>query len=145
MKNKSTLIMIEQIVMLLVFVLAATVCIRMFVRSEQLSRKYEATDQAVRVAQNAAELLKKGGIPAFANKENVLQKGENTWAVLYDKNWEVTKRESAEFILTIDSLAEAEKFLFRAEITVLTEDGEVLFRLPVAGQKTAEVTEYEEN
>lgn len=134
MKNKSTLVMIEQIVMLLVFVLAATVCIRMFVGSEQLSRKYEATDQAVRVAQNAAELLKKGGIPAFASKEKVLQTGENTWVMFYDKNWEETNQESAEFSLAAEFLRSESDFLFRAEIVISTVDGTELFRLPVAWQ-----------
>lgn len=140
MKNKSTLVLIEHIVMLLVFVLAATVCVRMFVLSEKLSRKYEATDRAVLTAQNTAELLKYGGIQVLSEKEGILRTGENTWSVFYDKNWEATNRESAAFTLTIESLAETEKFLFRGEITVLTEEGEELFRLPVAGQKETEVT-----
>lgn len=145
MKNKSTLVMIEHIVMLLVFVLAAAVCVRMFVLSEQLSRKYEATDRAVLAAQNTAELLKKGGIAAFANEEKVLQTGENTWAMFYDKNWEVADRESAEFSLTAEFLRSESDVLFRAEIVISTVDGTELFRLPVAGQTEAEVTGYETN
>ncbi len=145
MRNKSTLVMIEHIVMLLVFVLAATVCVRMFVLSEKLSRKYEATDRAVLVAQNAAEVLKKGGIPAFAKEEGVMQTGENTREVFYDKNWKVTDRESAEYTLAVESLPEESGFLFRAEITVLTDEGEVLFRLPMAGQTETEVAADETN
>ena len=129
MKNKSTLVMIEHIVMLLVFVLAATVCVRMFVLSEKLSRKYEAT----------AELLKKGGVPALSETEGAVQTGEGVWAMFYDKNWETAEQETAEFTLIVKSLPESSAFLLRAEITVLTEAGEELFRLPVAGQKETEV------
>lgn len=140
MRNKSTLVMIEHIVMFLVFVLAATVCVRMFVLSEKLSRKYEATDLAVLTAQNTAELLKKNGIEVFAEEEGVLRTGENTWVMFYDENWEMTDKESAEFTLTAQSLPEESDFLFRAEIIVLTDGGEELFRLPVAGQRETEVT-----
>ena len=139
MKNKSTLLMIEHIVMLLVFVLAATVCVRMFVLSEKLSRKYEATDMAALIAQNTAELLKKGGIPALSETESAVQTGEGVWAMFYDKNWETAEQETAEFTLIVKSLPESSAFLLRAEITVLTEAGEELFRLPVAGQKETEV------
>ena len=139
MKNKSTLLMIEHIVMLLVFVLAATVCVRMFVLSEKLSRKYEATDMAALIAQNTAELLKKGGRPALSETESAVQTGEGVWAMFYDKNWETAEQETAEFTLIVKSLPESSAFLLRAEITVLTEAGEELFRLPVAGQKETEV------
>ena len=144
MKNKSIVVMIEHIVMLLVFTLAATICIRMFVRSERLSRKYEATDHAVIVAQNAAEVLKNGGLQTFAKEENVLQTGENTQMVCYDKNWKVTDRETAEFLLTVELLPEENEFLFRGEVVISEVKGAELFRLPVAGQKAAEVTGYEE-
>jgi type II secretory pathway pseudopilin PulG len=51
----------EQLVMLLVFALAAALCVQVFVLSDQTSRQNEARDQAVVVAQNAAELLKDTG------------------------------------------------------------------------------------
>ena len=134
MKNKSTLVMIEQIVMLLVFVLAATVCIRMFVGSEQLSRKYEATDRAVRVAQNAAELLKKDGPAKFTEKMKAVQSDGNTGEIYYDKDWKVTEAGSAAFVAEVTYTEEESDFLFRAEIVISTVDGTELFRLPVAWQ-----------
>jgi type II secretory pathway pseudopilin PulG len=48
----------EQLVMLLVFALAAALCVQIFVLSDRTSRQNEARDQAVVAAQNAAELLK---------------------------------------------------------------------------------------
>ncbi|MBE5930128.1 MAG: hypothetical protein E7268_03590 [Lachnospiraceae bacterium] len=143
MKNKSTLVMIEYIVMLLVFVLSTTVCIRMFVLSEQLSRKYEATDRAVLVAQNIAEGMKTHGIEDFFSEEKTVQTAENTGCVFYDKNWKVTEEATAEFVAEVNWKETG--LLFRAEIIVSKAKGTELFRLPVAGQKETEVAMNETN
>ena len=144
MRNKSILVLIEHVVMLLVFALAAAVCLRMFALSDKLSRKYEATDRAVLAAQNAAELIKNDGIEGFAEQMGAKAEGENTWVVFYDENWENSPEASGEFTLTV-TLAERSEYLFRAEIVVLADTGEELFRLPVAKQIQAEVTAYEED
>lgn len=142
MRNKSTLVMIEHIVMLLVFALAATVCVRMFVLSENLSKKYEATDRAVLTAQNVAEVMKKYGAAGLSERTGVMRTGENTWVVFYDEDWEVTDEERMNFVLKVE-VSEESGFLWRADVVVSTDAGEELFRLPVAGQIVAEVTAYE--
>ena len=58
MRSKTPLAMMEQLLMLLVFALAALVCLQVFVFSGQTSRRNEARDRAVLEAQNAAEELK---------------------------------------------------------------------------------------
>ena len=138
MKSKSTLVMIEHIVMLLVFVLATTVCVRMFVTSDRLSRKYEATDRAVLVAQNTAECIKENGATVFFAKEAEEPTGAYTRTLFYDKDWTATEEADAEFIETVTCVAE-DRFLFRAEIVISTAEGTELFRLPVAVRKEAEV------
>lgn len=143
MKNKSTLVMIEYIVMLLVFVLSTTVCIRMFVLAEQLSRKYEATDRAVLVAQNIAEGIKKYGAEDFFSEEKAVQTAEHAGRVFYDKDWNVTEEATAEFVSEVNW--EETGLMFRAEIVVLKTEGTELFRLPVAGQKETEVAMNETN
>lgn len=145
MKNKSMLVMIEHIVMLLVFALAATVCVRMFVLSDNLSRKYEATDRAVQVTQNAAEMMKKNGPAWFTEQSGVLHTEEDTWAVFFDEKWNATGAETMVYALVAKVSENTDKSLWRAELIAMTAAGEELFRLPVAGQKTAEVTAYEEN
>ncbi len=142
MKNKSTLVMTEYVVMLLVFALATTVCVRMFVLSEKLSRTYEATDRAVLVAQNAAELLKKGGLSEPVTETGTVESEDTIRMICYDRDWNVTEEALAEYVTEV-RYEEKSEYLFRAEIVVLTADGEELFRLPVAGQKSAEVTGYE--
>lgn len=136
MRNKAKLVMIEQIVMILVFALAATICVRMFVLSEKLSKKYENTDRAVLTAQNAAELLKSEGITGYINKTNVIQTAQDEWVTFFDSEWRVTNEEDKrKFSLKVKYTADEDACLWRAEITVCTAEDVELFRIPVAGQK----------
>lgn len=61
MKSKAPLALMEQLVMILVFALAAALCLQVFVFSDRVSAKNEQTDRAVLACQNAAELLKAAG------------------------------------------------------------------------------------
>lgn len=61
MRNRASLVLMEQLVMVLVFALAAALCLQVFVRAEEISLETERRDEAVRIAQNAAQLLKAGG------------------------------------------------------------------------------------
>lgn len=144
MRNKSILVLIEHVVMLLVFAVAAAVCLRMFALSGKLSRTYEVTDRAVLAAQNAAETLKKNGLVWLAEQSGVLHTKENTWAILYDENWEMTEVETMVYAIVVKVSEDTDAFLWRAELIVIKESGEELFRLPVAGQIEAEVTADEE-
>lgn len=61
MKNKTSLLLMEQLVMILVFALAAALCLQAFAQAKTISRETERLDRAVTLAQNAAELLKATG------------------------------------------------------------------------------------
>ncbi len=61
MRSKAPLALMEQLVMVLVFALAAALCVQVFVLSSRTSRWNESRDRAVVEAQNAAELLKGDG------------------------------------------------------------------------------------
>ena len=54
MKSRAPLVMMEQLVMVLVFALAAAVCVRIFALSDRLSLENETRDRAVAAVQNAA-------------------------------------------------------------------------------------------
>ena len=58
MKNKASLLLMEQLVMVLVFSLAAALCLSVFVKADQISRETVHRDEAVLLAQNAAQVLK---------------------------------------------------------------------------------------
>ena len=144
MRNKSTLVLIEHMIMLLVFALAAAVCLRLFALAGKMSRTNEATDRAVLVAQNAAEQIKRDGIRRFAEQTGAKAERGTAWSLFYDENWELVPEESGKFILNIVEAEETE-YLFRAEIVVSTDAEEELFRLPVATQTGTEVTANEED
>ena len=58
MKNKASLLLMEQLIMILVFALAAALCLQVFAKAGEISQETLHRDQAVLLAQNAAELLK---------------------------------------------------------------------------------------
>ncbi|MBR4290203.1 MAG: hypothetical protein IKT52_06155 [Oscillospiraceae bacterium] len=63
MKSKAPLFLMEQLVMLLVFALAAALCLSVFARVNAISLQIVRRDEAVLLAQNAAELLQATGDP----------------------------------------------------------------------------------
>lgn len=58
MKQKSTLLLMEQLTMLLVFGLAAALCLQLFAKADDIRQETERLDTAVVLAQNAANTLK---------------------------------------------------------------------------------------
>lgn len=60
MKNKASLLLMEQLVMILVFALCAALCLQGFVAADRISRETALRDEAVVLAQNTAEALKVG-------------------------------------------------------------------------------------
>ena len=60
-KSKAPLVMLEQMVMLLVFALAAALCLQAFVKSDAASRESEARDRAANLCQSMAEIMRTNG------------------------------------------------------------------------------------
>ena len=68
MKSKASLLLMEQLVLLLVFAAAAALCLRIFVHADMISKQTARRDEAVIMAQNAAEMLKSTGDPQLARQ-----------------------------------------------------------------------------
>lgn len=72
MKNKTSLLLMEQLVMILVFALCAALCLQCFVAADGISRETGLRDEALILAQNTAESLKAGApIPAAPDGLNL--------------------------------------------------------------------------
>ena len=123
MKNKTPLVIMEQTVMILVFAFAAAICMQVFVYSDKLSRLNQQRDNAIIMAQNTAEMLKSSG-------------GEAEYTIYYDLNWQpVSEQENAAYRLeTIYTESDNSK-LWAADIKVYGSGNDLLFELPVAGQR----------
>ena len=76
-KSKSTLALMEQAVMILVFAVAATLCVQAFVRADAYSKELERRDRAVNLCQTVAETVKakKGDMEATAAQSEATVSG----------------------------------------------------------------------
>ncbi len=95
MRSKAPLILMEQMVMLLVFALAAALCLQAFVKSDSLSSRSEARDKAAVLCQTAAETVRRYGggarnALARAAEDLGAEYSEEfvTLSLNYDENWE---------------------------------------------------------
>ena len=83
MKNRAFLVLMEQLVMVLVFSVAAAVCMGLFIRAGQTAEETDRLGDAVLLAQNAAEILKasggEGAVPAEQNgyRVEILRTADN--------------------------------------------------------------------
>lgn len=102
MKNKGTLVLIEQAVMLLVFALAAVLCLRAFLWADETSGAIAARDQALIQARNAAEVLKycAGDGEMAAELYGGAWDGQ-VWTVHFDERWDQTAKTDAYLLVGI--------------------------------------------
>ena len=141
MRSKAPLVLMEQLVMVLVFALAAALCVQVFVLSDQTSRSHEARDRAVVAAQNAAENLKGcGGDYAAAAERWGGDWNGSMWGFSYDEAWPVCQDQSQAAYHALVTPAESGRDLLgQAQVTVYTAEGDVLFSIPVAWQEVMDV------
>jgi|GEM_PF-667159 len=141
MRGKATLALMEQLVMVLVFALAAALCVQAFAASNRMSETAAARDRAVQLAQSAAEIMKsRGGDMAQAQSAAMDRLGgqlsQGVWYILYDRDWnEVSDDGSEEAVYRLEALPDSGAGQSKAEIRVSVEDGETLSSLPVAWQE----------
>lgn len=129
MKSKAPLALMELLIMLLVFALAAGLCLQAFSTAKQTSVENAERDCAVFHAQNAAELLKyhSGDFTSTAQ----LLGGTVSNGVL------TLHIDEHSMLLTITSNKSDTPLLGQATVTVASAEEEVLFSLPVAWQEAA--------
>ena len=135
MKNKAPLTMMEQVIMLLVFALAAALCLQAFTAASQTSKHYAARDRAATQAQSAAEALKATGgdyDAAASLLDGFLMDG--TLLVYYDENWQLTDAPEIAYVVTVPPADSSQAYLSQTTVTVSDADLEPLFSLPVSWQ-----------
>lgn len=152
MKSKAPLLLMEQMVMLVVFALAAALCVQAFVRSDAASARNEARDAAVVLCQNAAEVVRhSGGNFNEAAEALGLEFGQgSTMFRYYDENWEplpfsegpipgggegYDPAQEGAYCLTIQAVLDVPPGLGKASVSVSEAEGEALFEIEVAWQQ----------
>lgn len=76
-RSKSPLALMEQVIMVLIFALAAAICVQAFVTARSLSIQSKTKDKAMEICQNVAEEYK-AGQPDSAPED-----------VCYNEEWQV--------------------------------------------------------
>lgn len=126
MRNKASLVLLEQLVMILVFSLAAAMCLRIFAWSDRTSREMELQDKAAVLCQNAAETLKAEGSLEGAGEILGAEVRGNCWSAACDEALQLELEEKKSPVPGLGS----------AEIRAIhVKTGEILFSLTVGWQE----------
>ena len=151
MRSKSPLALMEQVIMVLVFALAAALCLRVFVFSELASTRNEAVDRAVVECQNAAEFLKSTGLPTGEAQAELADWMGGTLSqgllqVCYDEAWNVLPESGDDcvYVLEVQGLPIEVEGLSKVHINAAAVkdisvggNGEPLFAIDVAWQEVS--------
>lgn len=127
MKSRAPLALMEQMVMLLVFAMAAALCLQAFVKSDQISMKSQARSNAALAAQNTAEVIRhSGGSLEHAFMEaadrqggKYLKSGDGTdgkLIIFYDEEWKPV--EEGIYLLTVQKIPAEEEGLQKVLVQV---------------------------
>ena len=127
MKSKTPLSLMAQLVMVLVFALAAALCVSCFVTADRLSRRNAVRDEAVVAAQNVAETIK--GCQGDYEQAATLLNGTLEHGIL-----ELCADEDFRIVVTPEN--SGDPLLGRARVEVCAaQDGETLVALTVLWQE----------
>lgn len=152
MRSKAPLVLMEQMVMLLVFALAAALCLQAFVSSDQMSKRSEARDRAVVLCQNVAEAIHGSGGDVGEALRTVtgqsLTTNDGEFLVQFDENWDLIDVNQSfsygkqYYFMWVNELDSAVSGLRRAEVyveSIAPSDGEAtrIFQIEVAWQEVS--------
>ena len=124
MRSKAPLAMLEQLVMLLVFALAAALCLQAFVLSDQNSKQNSRRDAAVVEVQRVAETVKH----CAGDPEQIAQLLEGSW------DGETLTVPCAGGTVTVTPDESGHALLGMAQVRMTDDRGEELFSVPVSWQ-----------
>ncbi len=143
MKSKTPLALMEQSIMVLVFALAAALCLRVFVWCDNTSKRDEARDYASLRAQSAAEQIKHAGKSGGSAEEVLAAAAQNlgtsssggTFELQYGKDWSVSDGKDAAYVLRAAAVDTGIAGLNKAHITVTAAGkSDVIFEIDIAWQ-----------
>ena len=117
MKNRTSLLLMEQLVMVLVFAIAAAVCLRLFGAAWQINRQTELRSEAAVLAQNGAEAVK--GCQGDLENAGMILDGET--------NGDVLTVSDGDLVMQIIRLPDSLPGLGQAQIRVMQEQEELFF------------------
>jgi len=140
-RSKSTLFLIEQLIVVAVFAICAAACVRILTASYFMATEANDMSNAVRVAESGAESYKavSGDMAKTAEileGNSVIIDGEAGVIVYYDNDWRVCGEADAYYVLRLVSLSDTSgpQSLLSGELSVGKLSGEEIIAFPVAAR-----------
>jgi len=143
-RSKSTLFLIEQLIVIAVFAICAVACISILTAAYFNASDSKATSQAIIRAEATAEAFKAvgGDGPAVldimgSTQNRGMKSGYPAFIIYYDHAWQVSNEENAEFALFLAFYPETDQNsgIVRADLTVEKITGEELVAFPLAARR----------
>lgn len=141
-KSGSNLFLMEMLVVVLFFILCASTCILVFVKSNNMSSLAKDTNQSVIVSESIAEFFKAGRMDLCSEEMKARIGEDGSYEILLDRDWNyITDEEVCAYKADISVVKEAgmENALIR--ITRI-RDAMVLYELDVSSYRGAGTAVY---
>ena len=140
MKNRASLSLMEQLIMILVFALSATLCLQGFAAADRISQKTGQVDHAIHHVQNTAELLKAHSGNIDSQLPSCALTTTDGWVVYYNENWEPEEKKISLNLQIDESICTMYEYfdIFLERMMMCRGAAEMLgckFRLTVNGGK----------
>jgi len=138
-RSKSTLFLIEQLIVIAVFAICAAACISILSNAYFLARDTRDVSNALLVAESLAESFKavSGDLEAAAEISGGNLKtvdGTDTITMFFSDNWLQTDEDTAQYILQLksDNQPPSHPSLLTGAVTVSRTTGDQLLTFPIA-------------
>jgi len=138
-RSKSTLFLIEQLIVIAVFAVCATACIKIVTSAYFYAVESRDVSNAILVAESGADSFKAvsgdfGSAAALLGGIAINRDGATVLLVYYDENWQVSGEETAEYVLSLTDKQSGgpPSRLLRADLSVGIIGGDELVSIPVA-------------
>lgn len=140
--RRSSLFLMELIIAILFFSLAATVCVRFFVKSYTLEQESQKLNHAVNAATSVAEIFRNQEQPfsLLAEEYPYGEQAENAYYIYYDINWSLCTSSNAVYSVLLQT-TETDTFII-GNITV-TDNENTLYHLTIKKYIEKEVPSIE--
>jgi len=142
-RSKSTLFLIEQLIVIAVFAICAVACISILTSAYFTANDSKATSNAILVAESGAEVFKATGGDADAaayilrGSPGIVGTSATFVTVFYDSSWQVCGEAGASYFMHIvaDTVTRSQDFsLIQGELSVRKITGEELVAFPIAAR-----------
>ena len=143
-RSKSTLFLIEQLIVIAVFAICAAACISILTVAYFHASDSKATSQAIIKAESTAEAFKAVGGDGDAvldilgsTRNSGTKSGNQALIIYYDQSWQISNEDNAAFALFLAFYPTPDHYdeLVRADLTVEKITGEELVAFPLAARR----------